>query len=189
MFGGTPMRDQSSAADQRPDCGAQWLGVRGDRRYRSLSNRTPLIMTSQTSRPVIRLALAMLVGSGGRVLLVRKRGTSVYMQPGGKIEHGEEPVVALVRELHEELGIVVSVSSPQYVGRFSAPAANEPNADIDADVFKVAVIQEIQAQAEIEEAIWVDPLASLDLNLAPLTRTNILPAYRQMLEGSSRRTA
>ena len=39
----------------------------------------------------------------GHVLTVRKRGTSMFMFPGGKPEAGESPVEAGVREVREEL--------------------------------------------------------------------------------------
>ncbi|EPM86442.1 NUDIX hydrolase, partial [Pseudomonas syringae pv. actinidiae ICMP 18804] len=37
---------------------------------------------------VINIAAALLIGADGRTLLVRKRGTQAFMQPGGKIEPG-----------------------------------------------------------------------------------------------------
>src|SRR5437879_13794100 len=45
-------------------------------------------MTSQDS---IRIAAALMSRSDGRVLLVRKRATESFMQPGGKIDRGEHP--------------------------------------------------------------------------------------------------
>jgi len=54
---------------------------------------------------------AALVGPGGRVLLQRrppgKAMAGLWEFPGGKMEEGELPEAALVRELEEELGITV----------------------------------------------------------------------------------
>ena len=41
---------------------------------------------------IIRIAAALLIDPQGRTLLVRKRGTGAFMQPGGKIDAGETPV-------------------------------------------------------------------------------------------------
>jgi 8-oxo-dGTP pyrophosphatase MutT (NUDIX family) len=123
----------------------------------------------------IRVAAALLVGEDGQVLLVRKRGTQAFMQPGGKIEPHEDPLAALVRELQEELGLVVASSAPVYLKRCVAPAANEPGFAVDAEVFRLAISGAVTPAAEIEEAVWVDPAAVPDLPLAPLTRDHILP--------------
>lgn len=55
----------------------------------------------------IRIAAAVLMDPKGRTLLVRKRGTQAFMQPGGKIEAHEQPINALVRELEEELALKI----------------------------------------------------------------------------------
>ena len=56
----------------------------------------------------IRTVAAGIVDGQGRVLLVRKHGSSTFIQPGGKREPGEDALATLARELDEELGIQVS---------------------------------------------------------------------------------
>ncbi|MFI5445739.1 NUDIX domain-containing protein [Polaromonas sp. UC242_47] len=132
--------------------------------------------TSQTH--TIRIAAALLTRDDGRTLLVRKRGTLAFMQPGGKIEPGEEPVAALVRELYEELGLVITASRPVYLGCFAAPAANEPGWTVEAEMFRLHLTNADEAvipTAEIEEIAWVDPLSQITLPLAPLTQAHVLP--------------
>ena len=59
--------------------------------------------------PLVLVAAAALVDADGRVLLCRrpeaKAMAGLWEFPGGKIEAGETPEVALIRELKEELGI------------------------------------------------------------------------------------
>lgn len=58
---------------------------------------------------VVLVSAVALIDRDGRVLLAqRPEGKSMaglWEFPGGKVEHGETPEAALVRELHEELGI------------------------------------------------------------------------------------
>lgn len=54
-----------------------------------------------------RLAAYAVCIMDGRVLLVRAQGTggeSVWTLPGGKVEHGEDPFDAVIREVLEETG-------------------------------------------------------------------------------------
>ncbi|MFI5932206.1 NUDIX domain-containing protein [Actinoplanes sp. NPDC051494] len=118
--------------------------------------------------PTLRIVASVIRDPGGRWLLVRKRGTGVFMQPGGKLEPGEGPAEALVRELGEELGLTVGVASLGHLGRFAAPAANEPGFDIDADVYTTPYPGPVTPLAEIEEARWVDPRDPGTTVLAPL---------------------
>ena len=129
------------------------------------------------SSPTIRIAAALLVDAEGRTLLVRKRGTRLFMQPGGKIEDGELAATALARELEEELGLVLKPAEFHYLGRFTAPAANEPGAVVEAELFRVATIGELVPGAEIEEIAWISPDIAHDLALAPLTRDCVLPLW------------
>ncbi|CAB4696551.1 unannotated protein [freshwater metagenome] len=60
-----------------------------------------------------RLAAYALVVRGGDVLLTRLSARvtddELWTLPGGGVEHGEDPRAAVVREVHEETGLEVSV--------------------------------------------------------------------------------
>ncbi|KQY75821.1 DNA mismatch repair protein MutT [Microbacterium sp. Root1433D1] len=60
--------------------------------------------------------VAAVIVRNGRVLAAQRNAAmslpNLWEFPGGKIEPGESPRAALVRELHEELGCTVSVGAP-----------------------------------------------------------------------------
>jgi 8-oxo-dGTP diphosphatase len=64
--------------------------------------------------PVILVAAVALIDTDGRVLLAErpagKAMAGLWEFPGGKIDPGETPETALIRELKEELGIDVTAS-------------------------------------------------------------------------------
>ncbi|MEV7974087.1 UPF0758 domain-containing protein [Cellulomonas sp. NPDC089187] len=122
-----------------------------------------------TDAPVLHIAAALITDEQGRYLLVRKRGTTAFMQAGGKIEPGEAPDVALVREIGEELSLRVSVTDLRPLGVRDAPAANEPGYRVTAHVYALDGVTGAVATAEIEEAVWVDHDQAAALELAPLT--------------------
>lgn len=125
--------------------------------------------------PPIEVVAALIRDSAGRALLVRKRGTTSFMQPGGKRDAGESDEAALTREIDEELGCQVIADSVRRLGEFVCPAANEPGRDVKAVVYAVEVSGDIRPAAEIDEIIWVDPAQPDGRLLAPLTRDHVLP--------------
>ena len=63
---------------------------------------------------LVLVAACALIDADGRVLIAQrppeKEMAGLWEFPGGKVEQGERPEDTLIRELHEELGIVVSES-------------------------------------------------------------------------------
>jgi 8-oxo-dGTP diphosphatase len=124
---------------------------------------------------IIRVVAALIRDDLGRMLVVRKRGTAAFMQPGGKRDAGEDDLSALDRELGEELGCRMVPGSARPLGQFDCAAANEPGWRVRASVYAVNVRGAVVPQAEIAEALWIDPVAPLSIVLAPLTRDHVLP--------------
>ncbi|MBV9930840.1 MAG: NUDIX domain-containing protein [Alphaproteobacteria bacterium] len=124
---------------------------------------------------MIEIVAAVILDGRGRVLLVRKRGTGKFMQPGGKREAGESDLAALARELREELGCGFDPAEARWLGRARAPAANEPGETVEAALYLVRLTGDAVAAAEIDAMVWADPAQAGDLALAPLTEQAVLP--------------
>ncbi|WP_081994452.1 DUF4031 domain-containing protein [Kocuria sp. ZOR0020] len=131
----------------------------------------------------------------GHLLTVRKRDTEMFMLVGGKIEDGETALAAGVREITEEVGLVVAPEHLELLGEFDAPAANESATWIDSTVFVVTTPVQLMndddapttpdpsAQAEIEELrhldLYPDAVSAAEDTLAPLIRRQVLPMLRR----------
>jgi 8-oxo-dGTP diphosphatase len=69
---------------------------------------------SSPEKPLVLVAACALIDRDGRVLLARrpegKKMAGLWEFPGGKLDPGETPEAALIRELKEELGIDVATA-------------------------------------------------------------------------------
>ncbi|WP_337004579.1 MULTISPECIES: NUDIX hydrolase [unclassified Microbacterium] len=134
--------------------------------------------------PDIHVSAAVIVDDDGRVLVVRKHGTTRFMQPGGKPEPGESAAQTLIRELHEELGVLLAEADLRPLGRFVSAAANEPGHRVVADAFAASVDPAaVTVQAELAELRWITPADVATLPLAPLSVEHLLPIAWPALAG------
>jgi 8-oxo-dGTP diphosphatase len=87
--------------------------------------------------PVTEVVAAVLTLPDGRVLLAQRPPGKVYAGywefPGGKVEAGESLAAALARELHEELGVVVTRA-----GRWITRVFTYPHATVRLNFFRVS---------------------------------------------------
>ncbi len=78
--------------------------------------RRPVDVEGREPRRPVDVAVGVLIDAEGRFLLTSRPEGKVYAGwwefPGGKLEAGETVLVALARELHEEIGITVTAAVP-----------------------------------------------------------------------------
>lgn len=151
--------------------------------------RTPSVTPDDAARdlaadrPIIKVTGVVLRRANGDVLTVRKRNTGMFMFPGGKPEAGETPLDTAIREVEEELGLILAPEDLVPVGEWMTDAANEPGHGLHSHVFLgLNLLAETPAPArEIAELRWqpVDGVEDV-ADLAPLARWYAIPAVRAL---------
>jgi 8-oxo-dGTP diphosphatase len=120
-----------------------------------------------------KLVVAGLVIRDGRVLITQRTAAqSLPLQwefPGGKVEDGEAPVAALVRELREEIGVTVEVGTIWEV-LFHAYT----DFDLVMLVYPCTIVAGEPRAVEVADLVWALP--------AELPRWDILPADRPLVD-------
>jgi 8-oxo-dGTP diphosphatase len=121
---------------------------------------------SQT--PMTEVVAAVLTQPDGRVLLAQRPPGKVYAGywefPGGKVEPGETLQAALVRELHEELGVVANPSC-----RWITRVFEYPHATVRLNFFRVFEWQGEPHPHEGQIFSWQQPDA---VEVTPLLPAN-----------------
>jgi 8-oxo-(d)GTP phosphatase len=114
-------------------------------------------------------------GSGTEVMLVHRPRYGDWTLPKGKLEHGEHPLVAAVREVREECGLTctpqVRLPTIQYL-------TGEPGVEKQVEFWSMAVRADAgrAADHEIDEARWV-PLAGAAALLSYKHDRGVLAAF------------
>lgn len=117
---------------------------------------------------IVLVAAVALVDADGRVLIARrpegKPMAGLWEFPGGKVEAGERPETALLRELKEELGIDVSEAC-------LAPLTFASHAYSDFHLLMPLYVcrrwQGMVTAREKQELAWVKPLKLRDYPMPP----------------------
>ena len=128
-------------------------------------------------RPHIRVAAGILRDPDGRFLIAqRPDGAHVggfWEFPGGKLRSGESPAEALVRELHEEIGVCVEAATP-----FMAYRHDYPERSVELHVFLVERFAGDPRGLEGQPLRWV--------SVADLTTAGLLEADVPIAEALSK---
>jgi len=119
-------------------------------------------------KPLIHVAVAVVQRSDGRVLLAERPKGKVsggfWEFPGGKFEIAEDARRALVREVHEEIGIDVDVAYPLMSYEY-----DYPDKTVRLHFFRVLAWHGTPHGREGQRIAWEDPAA---LTVEPLLPAN-----------------
>ena len=124
-------------------------------------------------REILKIGLA--VTDAGRLLVVKKKGTSSYILPGGKPEEGESDLQALAREIEEELGCQLNPATIAFLGCFSDTAAEMANTRVTVRLYGAQLLGDPSPRSEIETLKWFCPVAENGNSLAPSLQNQIVP--------------
>ena len=124
--------------------------------------------------PVLVVAAA-LIDAYGRVLVQRRHANrdhgGLWEYPGGKVEAGETPESALIREIEEELGIAIVGHSLDWVAN-----AREPGLPIVISLYSCRQWLGEPQLLDAAQLAWVAPgdLAALEMPPLDVTLTREL---------------
>src|SRR3954466_3180812 len=124
--------------------------------------------TGADPRPIVLVAAAALIAPGGRVAVARppagKHLAGMWEFPGGKVQPGETPEAALVRELAEELGIDVHASC---LAPFTFASHAYPDFHLLMPLYVCRKWSGIVTAREGQLLIWVRPSLLGDYEMPP----------------------
>lgn len=91
----------------------------------------------------------------GRILCARPRGKGVFYIPGGKREGAESDLETLLREIREELTVVLDPDSALHVGTYEAEVSDLPGgAVVRMGCYTADYQGTLAVSSEIEEMAW-----------------------------------
>ena len=113
-----------------------------------------------------------------RLLIDKPRKRPTYQMIGGKIEDGETPLDAAIRECHEELGknAIFDENNFELIMEFDEIATSDGKTPIHFYVFKYNGILkgELTKSEEIEDFKWYEVLDGTDI-LSNTLKNEVLP--------------
>ncbi|MGO1591611.1 MAG: NUDIX hydrolase [Ancrocorticia sp.] len=125
----------------------------------------------------IRVGAVVLRNGEGDVLTVRKQGATLFQLPGGKPEGDETMRQTVVREAAEEVGVQLDPAQLEFLGDYTAQAANEPGHEVSGAIYTYPgeLAEEFSPHSEIRELKWAHPVPGSP-GYAPLLATRVFPA-------------
>ncbi len=91
----------------------------------------------------------LIVIKENRILLAFSKNKEAWYLPGGKIDAGETPAQGLVREIKEELSIVINPQLLHFYCHVTAPAYGEEQYTMEQECFLYPLKERAVANSEI----------------------------------------
>lgn len=111
-----------------------------------------------------------------KVLLERSKDKSFFIPPGGRVEDDETMQQAVVRELFEELKIVVKEKDLEEFTQHFKPAGGQETYDVEMTIFLIKTwTGEIVPDNEVEELLWFDSKTQENIVIGSIFRSEVLP--------------
>lgn len=110
-----------------------------------------------------------------KFLINRKKGTTLFLMPGGKPKPGESVEACLIREIKKEHGCTLRKEYLRFFGEFEDIAANELHTIISMKVYLGQIKGKLKIDSEIEEMKWFGKDDNPSI-LSPIIKNKILPA-------------
>jgi len=125
-------------------------------------------MSMDNIRPFLLVAACVLLDGEGRILIAKRpEGRSLaglWEFPGGKVEPGESPEHALIRELAEELGIGIAAAD---LAPLTFASHDYPDFHLLMPLFHCRRWRGEVAPHEGQELLWVKPAELVSYAMPP----------------------
>jgi 8-oxo-dGTP diphosphatase len=100
--------------------------------------------------------IALILLENGKILSTKSIGKNKYYIPGGKREKNETDQQTLIREIKEELSVIVLHETIEYVGTFTAQSDGETEGiNVKMTCYKAGYSGVLKKNSEIEEIRWL----------------------------------
>ncbi|MDX1737358.1 MAG: 8-oxo-dGTP diphosphatase MutT [Alphaproteobacteria bacterium] len=124
--------------------------------------------SGKASKDIILVVAVALIDADGRVLIAKrpegKSMAGLWEFPGGKVDPGETPENALIRELHEELGIDTRTSC---LAPLSFASHEYEDFHLLMPLFVCRMWEGEPHAKEGQELAWVRPVRLMDYPMPP----------------------
>ena len=130
---------------------------------------------------LLLVVAAALIDADDRILIAQrpegKQLAGLWEFPGGKIDPGERPETSLIRELHEELGIIVK---PECLAPLSFASHGYPDFHLLMPLYVCRRWEGIVASREGQALKWVRAASLRDYPMPPADEP-LIPALIDLL--------